>query len=56
MKTIIVTVSTQSVCSRVEEEIQVPDDISDEELHEIAKETLFQLIDWSYYEKEDEEA
>jgi len=49
MKTIVVTVSNGY--ARREDEFEVEDDLTEEEIQKYAFEEMLQMIDWNYYEK-----
>lgn len=55
MKTIVVRVSTGYVGSDREDEFQVEDDATEEEIHKIALEVREELCDWSWNEKDSED-
>ena len=52
MKVIVVSVSTGYVGAKREIEFSVEDDATEEEIEEMAKEAMFSLIDWNFWEKE----
>ena len=52
MKTIIVSVSTGYVGSKKEIEFEVGDEATEDEINEIALETMLEMIDWSWWEKD----
>ena len=50
MKTIEVTVTSGFVGCRKTESFEVDDDVSDEEIEEMAQEVMFNMIEWSWHE------
>lgn len=51
MKTIVLEGSTRIAGSRCKVEFQVEDDCTEEEIHAMATQALFELIEWNWYEK-----
>ena len=49
-KKIKLYVSTGMVGSEIEEVIEIEDDATEEEIKEMAKDWLFNTIDWGYWE------
>jgi hypothetical protein len=52
MKTIRVWVKTNKIGSRCEDEFEIDEDASEEEIEEHAKEIMFNMIDWSFHASE----
>lgn len=46
-----VSVSTGLVGSKVYEEFEIEDDATEDEIEKIARETMFNLINWSWEKK-----
>ncbi len=53
MKKIKVSVSTGYTGSKREDEFEIEDDATEEEINEVALEVMFQLIDFGWMEVED---
>lgn len=55
MKTIVVTVSTGYQGSQAEVEFKVDDTTTEDEIHKMALDAMFEMIDWGWYEKGSED-
>lgn len=53
MKTIIVKVSTGMVGCQRQDSFEVEDDTTEEEVEDMAREVMFNMINWTYYTKEE---
>lgn len=53
MKTIVVSISTGYVGSRKECEFEVEDDATEEQINEMALEAMWDMLDYSWYEKDE---
>lgn len=51
MKTYVAYIATDYDGSRCEEEFEMPDDATPEEIEAEAKEIAFNMCEWGYYEK-----
>jgi hypothetical protein len=48
MKQIEVSVQTDRICSKVSTVIEVEDDLSEDEIDNLAQEAMFGLIEWTW--------